>query len=308
MLSGAPPSSPSGSVAFHPRHTNGVLLGGALVAWAFVFTGLLVARGLTQDVSLSALACYLVATVLFASGCLFAYWTYARATLGYVLDRNGLSIHWGFIRQVVPLDKIERVVPGPPGFPVQIQGLNWPGYHVGRGFVERIGETLFYSTHNSPEELLYVVTPTDAYAVSVADGERFVAEVHRQQQAGVAVSLRQTPRRSLLAAQPFWQDGLAQLLAIVAILVCAATFGVVYARYGDLPNSLAMSFPPLDVTRVADKSELLSLPTTAFGLLLINLILALFVHAWERLTAYLLLVALVGLQTMFLVGAAIAVS
>lgn len=308
MPTGAPLSSPSGSVTFHPRHTNGILLGGALAAWAFVLTGLLVDRGLTQAVSLSALACYLVATVLFGLGCLFAGWTYARLTLRYVLDRNGLAIHWGFIRQVIPLDKIEQVVSGPPGFFPRVEGLNWPGHHVGRGFVERIGETLFYTTHSSPEELLYVVTPTDAYAVSVPDGARFTAEVQARQNQGAAVALHQMPRRSLLAAQPFWQDWLAQLLALSAILLCAATFGVIFARYGDLPESLAMSFPPLGVTRVAAKSELLSLPTTAFGLLLVNLILAFVIHAWERMAAYLLLAALVGLEAVFLAGAAIAVS
>jgi hypothetical protein len=308
MPTGAPPSSPSGSIAFHPRHTNGILLGGALTAWAFVFTALLVDGGLTQAVSLSALGCYLLAAVLFSLGCLFAYWTYARLTLRYVLDRNGLAIHWGFICQVIPLDKIERVVPGPPGFPLRVEGLNWPGHHVGRGFVERIGETLFYTTHSSPEELLYVVTPTDAYAVSVPDGAMFTAEVQARQKEGAAVALHQMPRRTLLAAQPFWQDGLAQLLALSAILLCAATFGVVYARYAGLPESLAMSFPPLEVTRVAAKSELLTLPTTAFGLLLVNLILAFVIHAWERMAAHLLLVALVGLETVFLVGAAIAVS
>ena len=308
MPTGAPPSSPSGSIAFHPRHTNGILLGGALAAWAFLFAALLVARGHSQAVSLSALDCYLVATVLFGLGCLFAYWTYARLTLRYVLDRNGLAIHWGFIRQIIPLDKIERVVAGPPGFPLRVEGLNWPGHHIGRGFVERIGETLFYSTHSSPEELLYVVTPTDAYAVSVPDGARFTAEIQARQKEGAAVALHQMPRRTLLAAQPFWQDGLAQLLAVAAVILCAATFGVVYARYAGLPESLAMSFPPLAVTRVADKSELLTLPTTAFGLLLVNLILAFAVHAWERMAAHLLLIALVGLEAVFLVGAAIAVS
>ena len=64
----------------------------------------------------------------------------------------------------------------------------------------------------------------------------------------------------------------------------------------------------VDVTRVAARREVLTLPTTAFGILLINLILAFVIHTWERVVAYMLLVGLIVLQGVFLWGAAIAVS
>jgi len=293
---------------FHPRRTIGTLLGSSLAAWAFILMALLVVWGLDRPVSLSTLGFYLVAALLFGLGCVFAYWAYGCGTLRYVVDRNGLSIHWGPVRQVIPLDKIERLVPGRPGLAPRVQGVNWPGHHVGRAWVERIGDTLFYSTHQSPEELLYVVTPSQAYAISVQDSVRFAEEIQARQNEGVVAPLHQMPRRTALAAQPFWLDRFAQLLALAAVMLCAATFGTIFSRYPDLPESLPISFPPLEVTRVASKEELLALPTTAFGLLLVNLILAFLLHTWERMMAYLLLVALVGLELVFLVGAAIAVS
>jgi hypothetical protein len=293
---------------FYPRRTIGTLLGSLVAAWAFLLTALLIVWGLDQPVSLSALGFYLTAALLFGLGCLFTFWTYGCSTLRYVVDRNGLAIHWGPVRQMIPLDKIERLVPGRPGLTPRVQGVSWLGHHVGRAWVERIGDTLFYSTHHAPEELLYIVTPSQAYAVSVQDSVRFGAEVQARQNEGVAAPLRQAPRRAALAAHPFWSDRFAQLLALAAIAVCAATFGLILSRYPNLPESLPISFPPLEVTRVASKEELLTLPTTAFGLLLINLILAFLLHAWERMMAHLLLVVLIALQIVFLVGAAIAVS
>jgi len=293
---------------FYPRRLTGILLGTVATAWAVAFTVLLIIRGATQPVSLFALGCYLAAALFFALSVLFAYWTFCCLTLRYALDRNGLSIHWGLVRQVIPLDKIERLERGKPGPTPQVKGVNWFGHHVGRAQVEEIGETLFYATGHDPLDLVYVVTASEAYAVSPPDVDRFLHEVEARQQEGISVPLWQGPRRLLLANQPFWVDRYALLLALAAIAVCVATFGVVFARYGGLAESVPLSFPPLDVTRVAARREVLTLPTTAFGILLINLILAFVIHTWERVVAYMLLVGLIVLQGVFLWGAALAVS
>lgn len=305
---GAPPPERRLPATFRPRRGVGIALGAAAALWSFALAGLLLSRGLTQEVSLSAFGCHLLAAVFFALGCLFAYWTFACATLRYEVDRNGLTIHWGFVRQVVPLDKIEKLETAYSEAVPRLEGLDWPGHQVGRGHVERFGSILFYATHRNPEELVYVVTAQQTYAVSAPERREFVAEVEARRKEGPGIALRQRPRRSFLIAQPIWGDRLAHALALAAIAVWAATLGLVFARYPGLPDSLAMSFPPLEVTRVASKSEVLSLPSTAFGVLAVNLVLAFAFHAWERIVSHLLLVALVGLQTVFLVGAAIAVS
>ena len=293
---------------FRPQRITGVALGGLASAWAFVFMALLIARAATQPVSLSTLFCYLFAALFLAVGLLLAYWTYACASLRYTLDRNGLVIHWGFVRQVIPLDQVKRLVRGEAGALPHVQGVNWLDYHVGHAELEGIGETLFYSTHRRADDLVYVVTPTQTYAVSPPYAQQFMTEVEAMRKEGAMVALRQVPRRLPLIDQPFWQDRWAQLLALAGILVCAVTFGVVFARYGSLPDSLAISFPPLDVERIASKHALLSLPATAFGILLVSLIAAFAARAWERLAAYMLLAALIAVQGVFLWGAVVAVS
>jgi hypothetical protein len=97
-------------------------------------------------------------------------------------------------------------------------------------------------------------------------------------------------------------------LAVAAVLLCAATFGVIFRNYGGLPDSMAISFPPLEVERIASKHELLSLPTTAFAVLLVGLVAGFTIRAWERLASYMLLASLVAVQVVFLWGAGVAVS
>jgi hypothetical protein len=294
---------------FRPPRTLGTLMGGLLAAWCYLLVIGLVVRGVTQPVSLGVLAPYLAAVLFFGLGGLFAYWTYSCHTLRYMLDRNGLSIHWGDIRQTVPVGQIERLVPGREAPPPRIAGVSWLGHHVGQALVERIGDTLFYSTHRSPEELLYVVTPSQSYAISVEDEVEFAGELQSFQKLGALVSLPQATERVSLAAQPFWQDRLGQGLALAAVVVCATTLGYVFHQYPGLPESLPLSFPSLGgVVRVASKHELLTIPSTGVGLLLVNLVLGFVLHGWERMVGYLLLLAALAVQGILLAGAIIALT
>ncbi len=293
--------------AQHPRRFAGVLLGGALTLWCFVLTGALLWRGLTEPIELWVLGSYLVAGLFFGLGCLFLYWTHGCLSLRYYLDRNGLTIHWGDIRQLIPMDRIERLVPGRELPPPKVSGVSWHGHHVGRGDVGDLGEVIFYSTHRAHEELLYLVTAEQTYAISVQDEVRFAEELQGHQKVGQLVSLPQVTERTSLAAQPFWHDPIAQVLALFSILACAVMLGYVFYNYQGLPESgIVLAYPALGgVHRVEPKSELLSIPITGIGLLAINLVLGFVLHAWERAVGYLLFLAGTGAQIMLLAAAII---
>lgn len=289
-----------------PPRGLGTLSGAALALWCFGLTGALLWRGLTLEIELAVLGPYLAALFFFGLGLVFAYWTYGCFTLRYHLDRNGLTIFWGDIRQLIPMDRIERLVPGRELPAPRITGVNWLGHHVGRANVEELGETIVYSTHRSHEELLYVVTREHTYAISVPDEVRFAEELQGHQKLGKLVSLPQVTERTGLAAQPFWQDPLAQMLALASILAAAVTLGYVFHQYPGLPESIPFSFPPLGgIIRVDDKRELLSIPITGIGLVAINLVLGFVLHAWERAVGYLLFLAAIGAQAILLAGAII---
>jgi hypothetical protein len=186
--------------------------------------------------------------------------------------------------------------------------VSWLGHHIGHAEIEGgIGDTLFYSTHRSPADLLYIVTANQSYAVSIDDEVAFAEAVQAQQRLGSLVAVPQAPDRLYLAAQPFWEDRAAQALALAAFATFFAMFAYVYRQYPGLPQSIALSFPQLNgVTRVASKDELLKLPMTGVGLLLLNLGLGFVAHSWERMVGYVLLVAAIGVEAILLAAAIIA--
>jgi len=292
---------------FRPPRTIGSLAGGGLAAWCFVVALALVLRGVTQDVALGVISLYAVASVFFFMGLLFAYWTYSLGTLRYALDRNALTITWGDIRQMVPMSQIERLVPGRELPNPHIAGVSWIGHHIGSASIEGgIGDTLFYSTHQSPADLLYIVTPSQSYAISVDDEVAFAEAVQAQQRLGSLVSIPQAPDRLYLAAQPFWEDRTAQMLALAAFATFFAMFAYVYQQYPGLQTNIALNFPQISgVTRVASKGELLKLPMTGVALLLLNLGLGFIAHSWERMVGYVLLIAAICAEGILLAAAII---
>lgn len=287
-----------------PPRAVGVMIGAGISAWCFLLMGLLLWRGSAQDIGMASFGAYVAAALFFALGCLFAYWTYACLTLRYHFDRNGLTIRWGDIRQHIPIDRIEALIPGRDQPEPKVSGVSWLGHHVGHAKVGALGDVMFYATHNSHEELLYVVTAAGTYGITVKDEARFAEDLEGHQRMGHVVSLPQVTERHSIAAQPFWYDPIAQALAFAALLACAVMLGYVFRNYGGLAESIPFAYPSLGgVTRIDDKRELMMIPVTGLGLLAVNLVLGFFLHAWERAIGYLFFLAAIGAQIMLLAAA-----
>jgi Bacterial PH domain len=251
----------------------------------------------------------LAAIFFFGLAALFAYWSIACLNVAYIVDRNGLAIQWGAVRQLVPLDQIQKLVPGASVRKPRIRGLGWWGNHVGQGFIRGIGHTLFYSTHRSRRELLYVVTPAQSYGICVNEPVLFAREVQNRQAMGPVRAVRQAPVRNALAGQAFWLDRRIQLLVGLATLLCLALYGYVFWVYPGLNETISVEFPSLGgVVRLTDKSELLDIPNTALGILVLDVALALVVHSWQRLLSYLVLLGGIFSQVVFIIAAVIAVN
>jgi hypothetical protein len=254
---------------------------------------------------------FATAFLLLILAAIFAYWTYACFAMSYALDEKGLSIRWGLIRQLIPLSRIERCVPGREARLLEIRGVNWWGYHVGRASVAGIGEVLFYSSHQSPWELIYVVTSSHSYAISPENSVRFTTELQRLQRSEAAAADEAPGQRAehpLVATYPFWLDRYGQVLALIAVLANVALFGFIFAVYPGLADHLNLAFPPLGQTEIRPRREVLQIPATALALLVVSLAAGLAVHRWERAASYLLLAGAILLQSLFLIAAAIAVT
>ena len=153
-----------------------------LSSLAGVLAMALIVKAATWPVSMTQFVAIVGAAVLLVPAVVFAYWAYACYTLHYEVSRNGLTIAWGTIRHHIPMERIEGLSAGRGEDRPDLRGLSWPGLRVGRGLVIGKTEVLFYSTHRTPEEVVYVRTPAAIYAVSPQDPARFMAEVERFRQ------------------------------------------------------------------------------------------------------------------------------
>jgi hypothetical protein len=297
------------STAFRPPTSIGTLYGLAIVLVAAVFGFALMYRGLSMDPQLSQIVPLFVGGFFLCIGALFGYWTWSCQSLRYFIDRNALTIRWGSVQQVVPISNIERLIPSDEEESPQIEGINWIGHHVGRAEVESLGEVIFYSGHKSMSEVLYVVTPSETYGLSLPDHVFFAQTVQSNQARGPLFEQRQAVHRWGIAAQSFWYDNYARLLTVIMVGAFALVLGYVLNMYPGLAQQVELRYPSLGgVVRVADKSELLDIPRSAFGFLAVDLVLAILLHTWERMVGYVLLLAGIAMQVMLLIAAALAVA
>lgn len=292
-------------VAFRPPRALGVIVGGALTAWAIVAALLAVRIAADAGAEFKTFLAWVVVAVCMVLAFAFANWTYSLLSLAYVIDRDTLTIRWGFRQVVVPIDAIQRMVPGRTLDEAKVDGLNWWGCHVGSADVKRLGYTLFYSTHSDPEELLYLVTNGESYALTVLDQAAFAEEIQARAALGPVEQHAQRSEATGMAALPFWRDRVALIGAGIAGVLCAILGGYVFASYPGLPQVVELSFPALGgVVRVGDKAELLGIVYLGVGILALNTVAGVALHAMER-AAGLWLIASAGMLQMILFGAAL---
>ena len=192
-------------VTFRPPRLLGVSVGAILTLGVWAMAILIARRSLSEGFSAITLLAWVCVLALAGGGLLLAYWTFGCLRLCYIVDRGVLAIQWGSSRIVVPLGQVKRLIPGYLLSPPQLRGVSWPGYHVGLGRAGPLGEVLFFSTHRSPREILYLITPARSYAISGQDLEGLATKL--QEQLGVEGRAEGPggPGMTGAAGKPHWQ-------------------------------------------------------------------------------------------------------
>ncbi|TAJ19497.1 MAG: hypothetical protein EPO65_06690 [Dehalococcoidia bacterium] len=296
---------------YQPPRTLGLMMGGVLVAWALAVAALLAVFAQGRNTDVATVGAWIGAGGAATLAALFAYWTMALASLRYTVDRNGLVIAWAGIRQVVPLQAIERLVPGTSLEVPRVRGISWFGYHIGSAEIRRIGSVLFYSTHQAPEQVLYVMTSERNYAISVPDPAAFAREIQVRQDLGPTAEVVHHVERTLPTLQGFWRDGRALGLLGACAALCVVNAIALGLRYGSLPELLPFAFPPGDPQPLADaaaRTRLIDIPRAAAAALGIDVVLALAFALWDRVASYTVLLAGVGVQVALLAALGVALA
>jgi len=293
---------------FRPPRALGVIVGGGFALWAAFIA--LVAAGVASGaaVEFKTFVGWMLVAVFAAIAAQFAWWTFGLARLAYEINDEALRIRWGVGDVVIPIADIQRVVPGGKLDETQVRGLNWWGCHVGLGRVRRIGRigrTLFFATHGAPEDSVYVVTSTRAYALTVADQAAFAAACTQRLIVGIEPLEEQHVEARGLAALPFWRDNAARFALALTIVGLGVVAGFIYAQYPDLSPIVKIEFPETSgIVRVGEKSELLHIGAVAGTVALINMVLGFAVHSRERAASVWLFASAALLQAVML-GAAV---
>ncbi len=276
----------------------GLAVSVGLVVGAIVLVSLLVSRGefsllqplppLTAGLSLALLLDLMLLALLL-------YWSIAALRLRYQLDRNGLVIHWGASRLVVPMECIHAVVPGSEvcvggdgtsGWRT-FRGVVWPGLRAGRAQLPGDKPARVFTTASLAESTV-VLTPDCAYVVSPRDPDAFIEAWRVRRPLGPTQYWREEEQRTWFLDMPLWRDRLAWILIGLGLLANLALHGYLALVYEQLPAILPFHFDVLgQADRIAPRAEILRLPQVGLLMLLLDLGLGFVVYRQQRVAAYL---------------------
>ncbi len=221
---------------------------------------------------------------------LIAYQLYGLSRSGYDVDRNALIIQWGAIRQIVPMESIQRIMLGTEveGNVSRFRGWRWPGLMQGHGEVPEAGMTLFYAT-NALYQQLIIVTPALSYAISPSDTAGFIESIKARYELGPTQAIAQKTEHPAFYDWPLWSDRLAHGLVIAATLLCLGLFALVTFRYPQLPPSIPLHYTAGGrADRTGPASQIFILPLIGVLAVTGNTLLGGLFYRREQMASYLL--------------------
>lgn len=274
---------------WHIQPRLGNLVAGGIIFWLVVLDALLV--WIATQLPVSALTFVLVTLVLVTLPviALLAYWLVGLNRSVYWLDRNGLTIRWGAVQQIVPMASIRQVLHGSEiaGKIHHFRGGQWPGHWVGQAQVDDWGTTLFYAAGGLDQQLI-IATPGLAYAISPADMAGFIVAFEQRQKMGPTQEVAQVSIRPEIFDWPLWSDRLALGLVSAAGIACLLLFGYTCLRFPDLAPRVALHFDATGLPdRFGSRSQVFLLPFIGLMSLGVNIVVGLPMYLRNRVGAYL---------------------
>ena len=232
--------------------------------------------------------------------------------LRYSFDRNGLVVHAGGYRQVIPMDRITAIRRWAEGEKVRERGVCWPGCHLGHGRSPEMGVVRFYASAGRHAQVL-VCTPEEAYVLSPRDAEEFIREAELRRGLGVTQQLAQERQYAWPFGWTIWRDPLVWLIVGVALVANLALFALICYRFPVL--ALQGRFPihyreiveggqrRIIPDQIGWALDLFKLP--AFGLFVVagNVALSTLLHRRQRLLVLILAAIALVVQVIFWVQA-----
>ncbi|PJF48965.1 MAG: DUF1648 domain-containing protein [Chloroflexi bacterium] len=275
----------------------------------------------TVVVAFGAVACVIAALLIPLSGFTFlfalsamallalaiwlGYQTYQLTHINYTLNRNAFIIHWGALREIVPMSDVKKVIPADEiTDDLRLSRLPLPGWWFGTGSHPVLGKIRFYATE-PPDRQIIVITSKCSYAIAPYDEEAFLDAFRMR------LDMRPTQHVTYdrllpgFATWRIWRDRTALVLLFLAIGLNLALFGMSATRFPAAPTQIALHFDARgSVDRLGEKSQLFVPPILGLFTLVISLIAGLVLYRkGETLAALMLWGGSAAMQLLFFVAA-----
>jgi len=213
------------------------------------------------------------------------YRYYDLLNSSYILEREGVRLHWGLRVEDIPIENVLWVRPASElGTSLPLPRLRWPGAVVGTRMLAGAGEVEFMASQT--RNLVVIATPGRGYAISPADPEGFLLAFQRCTEMGSLVPLAPRSIYPTYLLGRVWRSRLARLQLLAgAGLSLALLIWVSLAVPGR--SQVHLGFDPSGASGdMAPAVRLLLLPILNTSFYLFDLLLGLFFFRREESQAY----------------------
>ncbi len=209
-----------------------------------------------------------VATLPLLAYVLFRTW--AAFSLEYWIDRNAVTVHWASFRQVIPLQRVVRVIHGGLPSSVAVPWQQWPAPQIGPTRALGLANVQMLATRPLRECLL-LDTGEIAFALSPRDEEEFLEALQARYRLGPVSTPALERMRSNAWQRFFGQDQLGPILLACGLVGTLLLFGILMVRFPNLPEAMAFHYNSQGLPDVVrEKTALFLLPAIGLMAWLIN--------------------------------------
>jgi len=215
--------------------------------------------------------------------------TWAAFSLEYWIDRNAVTVHWASLRQVIPLQSVQRIIRG--GLPslTPMPWTQWPAPDIGP--TRSLGLANIQMLATRPlEECLLLDTGETVFALSPRDADDFLEALQARYRLGPVATPALERMHSTLWQRLFGEDYLGPILLALGLVGTLLLFGILMVRFPNLPDAMAFHYNSQGLPDVVrEKTALFLLPAMGLMAWLINGVWGLWMaYRQQRTGAYML--------------------
>ena len=158
-----------------------------------------------------------LAALLLVVALFFAYRVFLILTTRYQLTRSALELHWGFQRELIPLDRVEWAHPVSDfDSPMPLPGFLLPFQYYGKRTIRGLGVVEFAATDR--RNLVLIQAGDRYFVISPPDAHAFTQEFENLSQLGVAEPVEWVSQNARTMLGEIMQDGMAKKLFVAGVL------------------------------------------------------------------------------------------